>query len=124
MFGAGSWETCSEHFAALEDFFSWKWAIEFPSGSGICFRSVLRYFLKSECGVGRDCTQGKPLGRRELGGWEITGLKLLGMSTYPQRGERTIKSLPCQESEISSVPRLCPGGLVQRAALVAAQMKV
>lgn len=37
--------------------FAWKWAIEFPSGSGICFRSVLRYFLKSECGVGRDCTQ-------------------------------------------------------------------
>lgn len=32
-------------------FFSWKWAIEFPSGSGICFRSVLRYFLKPECGV-------------------------------------------------------------------------
>lgn len=65
MFGAGSRETCSEHFGssdeALEDFFVWKWAIEFPSGSGICFRSVLRYFLKSECGVSRDCAHSESL---------------------------------------------------------------
>lgn len=63
-------------------------------------------------------------GQEGVGGWEITGLKLLGKSKYPQRGERTIKCLPCQGSWISSVPRLCPGGFVQRAALVAAHMKV
>lgn len=29
--------------------------------TGVCFRSVLRYFLKSEYGVGRDCAYNKSL---------------------------------------------------------------
>lgn len=47
--------------------FAWKGAIEFPSGSGICFRSVLRYFLKSECGVGRDSAHSEISGQEGVG---------------------------------------------------------
>lgn len=51
----------------LWEIFAWKWAIEFPSGSGICFRSVLRYFLKSECGVVETVHTGKASGQERVG---------------------------------------------------------
>lgn len=61
---------------------------------------------------------------------DVTCVKLLSMSKYPQRGERIIKYLSRQGSLTSSMPRLCPGGLPgkggglgQRGALLLAGMK-
>lgn len=37
---------------------------------------------------------------------DVTGVKLLSMSEYPQRGEKISKCLSCQGNLTSSVPRL------------------
>lgn len=57
MFGARNCEVCSGHFAALEYYFLLgRKLLHVPLAlTDICFRSVLRYFLKSERAVGRDC---------------------------------------------------------------------
>lgn len=105
VFGVRDCETCSECLQFGRFLLGSRLLYFHLALTGICFRSVLRYFLKSEYGVGRDCAYNKSLwagrswsDRNLLGGQEcdVTGMKLLSMSKYPQRGERIIKCLSCQ----------------------------
>lgn len=102
MFGAGDCQTCSECFAALGAFLLGSRLLYFHLAlAGICFRSVLRYFLKYEYDLGKDCvySEGLRAGRSwGAGECDMSGMKLLSMSKYPQRGEGTMQCLSCQGS--------------------------
>lgn len=79
--------------------------------TSICFRSVPRYFLKSEYGVSRDCPYSESLWAGRSWGAEecdVTGVKLLSTSKYPQRAERINAFLA---KGVRS--HLCPGSALE-----------